>query len=128
MQKVIISENLNLLLNRYKKSVNLRQLLASSQLNVDYSYVQMIRNGKANVSIEKLEAIVSAVQPFVPWLKPWMLLVPNYIALYDYDVLSEQGQKSKFELIVNTAVKLGILETDQQAMQLKMLCSLAYSD
>lgn len=91
---------------------------------IDYSYVQNVRKGTQNPSMEKSEQIVEVLQliPGYEWIEYWMFMVPDYFKRYQTDILKEhQFSQQYFEGFVSelltTAHRFQILQLEQKQFE-----------
>ena len=91
---------------------------------IDYSYVQNVRKGTQNPSMEKSEQIVEVLRliPGYDWIEYWMFMVPGYFKTYNNNILKErQFSQEYFEGFISelmaTAHRFQILQLEQKQFE-----------
>lgn len=98
--------------------------------SIDYSYVQNVRKGKQNPTIEKSEQIVRVLQllPGYSWVEYWMFMVPDYFKRFTQNALeqntfSQQYAEGYVAEVLTTAHRFKIVELEKK--QFEQLTELA---
>lgn len=127
----IFSDNLDNVLRHLTSSIrqHIKQHNAVSNSSIDYSYFNRVKNGKAQLSIAKADAICRVIQSVdgFAWVRLWMFFVPNFFSEQlrlnspDHQIQSAAGIALISELL-DAASTMEILElTESQRHQLKKL-------
>lgn len=125
------SENLDSVLRHVTSSIrqHIKQHNAISDSSIDYSYFNRVKNGKAQLSIAKADAICRVIQSVdgFAWVELWMFFVPNFfseqlrLTSSDHQIDSAAGAAFVDDLLDAAHTMEIVLFSDAQTRQVKKL-------
>lgn len=125
------SDNLDSVLRHVTSSIrqHIKQHNSVSDQSIDYSYFNRVKNGKAQLSIAKADAICRVIQSVdgFAWVELWMFFVPNFfseqlrLASSDHQIDSAAGAAFTCELLDAARSMEIITLSDTQVRQITKL-------